>query len=54
MEFCEYVTTYQVLYSQHFIFFVTYELAHYTRLEKLVRDKQTNLFGHLKVTKKML
>jgi hypothetical protein len=39
----------QGLYSQHFICFVTYELAekarkvHYTELEMLVRDKHSGL-----------
>jgi hypothetical protein len=40
-----------VLYSQHFIFFVTYEWAqnarvlHLTRLETLIRDKHSSLLG---------
>ncbi len=40
-----------VLYSQHFIFIVTYECAqmirtlHNTRLDRLERDKHSNLFG---------
>ncbi len=38
-------------YSQHFIFFVTYELAiittvlHYTKLERLAMDKHSSLLG---------
>ncbi len=38
----------QGLYSQHFIFFVTYEFAqearalHYTRLERIARDKHSS------------
>jgi hypothetical protein len=40
-----------VLYSQHFIFFLTYAWAqkvrklHYTRQERLARDKPSSLLG---------
>ncbi len=40
-----------VPYAQHFIFFITYEWAqlanvlHYTILERLAIDKQSNLYG---------
>jgi hypothetical protein len=43
------VTNDLVLYSQHLIFFVTYECAkkarvlHYTRLQRLATDKHSNL-----------
>jgi hypothetical protein len=43
----------QWLYSQHFIFSVTYEFAqwawvlHWTRLERLAMDKQSSLLGPL-------
>jgi hypothetical protein len=46
------------LYSQHFIFFITYEWAqyvrvsHYTRLEKLVRENTLAYFAQLSVMKK--
>jgi len=41
------------LYSQHFIFFVTFywaqkaRVVYYTRLERLVRDKHSSLVGPL-------
>jgi hypothetical protein len=41
----------QVPHSQHFIFFITYQLAqeiivlHYTMLQRLARDKQTSFLG---------
>ncbi len=43
----------QGLYSQHFIFFVTYELAqwarllHKNKLERLAGDKHSDLLGFL-------
>jgi hypothetical protein len=49
----------QVPYSQHSIFFVTYEFAqlvrlfHKTKLEMLTSDKNSNLLGSSKVTNKM-
>jgi hypothetical protein len=46
-------------YSQHFIFFLTYEWAQEAgvlrnfRLERLAGDKPSSLLGHFKVMNKM-
>ncbi len=50
---------YLVLYSQDFIFFLTFEWAyklvlHYTRLERLAMDKQSSLLGELLIPRLLI